>query len=223
MMERRQRQRGRRCSMPQASTCRRSRRRRRSGRRAISPTPARRGRVRSPVIPTTRCESRRLRIAAGPRRCCCSAPGRARPAWRRCTRSTARSALSAVVSLLIISLTIAALLLARYNVRSGRADRRAAARLALFVTVGYAVMFLITAHHLADVEAETNLFTRSFGRVLIFAGAALGDVPRARAVRAALLARWHPGMDAPVVWLRPRSPRGARICSPAVSSAWSSA
>jgi predicted Ser/Thr protein kinase len=86
------------------------------------------------------------------------------------TRSTARSALSAVVSLLIISLTIAALLLARYNVRSGRADRRAAARLALFVTVGYAVMFLMTAHHLADVEAETNLFTRSFGRVLIFAG-----------------------------------------------------
>jgi predicted Ser/Thr protein kinase len=86
------------------------------------------------------------------------------------TRSTARSALSAVVSLLIISLTIAALLLARYNVRSGRADRRAAARLALFVTVGYAVMFLVTAHHLGDVEAETNLFTRSFGRVLIFAG-----------------------------------------------------
>jgi len=71
---------------------------------------------------------------------------------------------------LIIALTIAALMLARYNLRAGRADRRAAARLALFVMVGYAVMFLITAHHLADIQAEMNLFTRSFGTVLIDAG-----------------------------------------------------
>jgi hypothetical protein len=86
------------------------------------------------------------------------------------TRSKARIVLSGFVSILIVSLTVAALLLARYNARSGRADRRAAARLALFVMVGYAVMFLVTAHHLADVEAETNLFTRSFGTVLIDAG-----------------------------------------------------
>ena len=44
-------------------------------------------------------------------------------------------------------------MLARYNLRAERADRRGATRLALFVMVGYAVMFLITAHHLPDVGA----------------------------------------------------------------------
>src|SRR4051812_38341700 len=85
-------------------------------------------------------------------------------------RSTARTVLSAVVSLLIIALTIAALMLARNNLRAGRADRRAAARLALFVMAGYAMVFAITAHHLADVESEMNLFTRSFGGSLIVPG-----------------------------------------------------
>jgi hypothetical protein len=61
-------------------------------------------------------------------------------------------------------------MLARFNLRAGRADRRGATRLALFVMVGNAVMFLVAGHHLADVSAETNLFTRSFGDVLIDAG-----------------------------------------------------
>ena len=38
----------------------------------------------------------------------------------------------------IVALVIAALLIARYNVRAKRADRRGAARLALFVMTGYA-------------------------------------------------------------------------------------
>jgi hypothetical protein len=96
--------------------------------------------------------------------------------WSRPTRmaplarSTSQAVLSAVVSLLIIALTIAALMLARHNLRAGRADRRGAARLALFVMVGYAVRFLIAAHHLPDVQAEATLFTRNFGDVLVSAG-----------------------------------------------------
>jgi hypothetical protein len=91
--------------------------------------------------------------------------------WSRPTRmatiarTTSQVVLSAVVSLLIIALTVAGLMLARFNLRAGRADRRGATRLALFVMVGNAVMFVVTGHHLADVSAETNLFTRSFGGV----------------------------------------------------------
>ena len=81
-------------------------------------------------------------------------------------RSISQIVLSALVSLIVISLTVAALMLARFNLRAGRADRRGAACLALFVLVGNAVMFLIAAHHLPDVNAEMYLFTRTFGGAL---------------------------------------------------------
>jgi len=85
-------------------------------------------------------------------------------------RSTSQVVLSGIVSLLLIALTVAALMLARYNLKAGRADRRGATRLALFVMVGNAAIFLIAGHHLPDVSAELSLFTRSFGSVLFDAG-----------------------------------------------------
>jgi serine/threonine-protein kinase len=95
-----------------------------------------------------------------------SVPTRMAPA----ARSLSQTILSGVISMLLIALTLAALLLARHNVRANRADRRGAARLAMVVMVGSAAMFLITAHHLPDVSSETDLFLRYFGTVMVQAG-----------------------------------------------------
>ncbi len=86
------------------------------------------------------------------------------------TRSTSQVVLSGFVSLLIVALLIAALLIARYNLRAQRADYRVAARLAILVMVGYAAMWVISAHHVADVQLEINSFSRFFGSVLMSAG-----------------------------------------------------
>jgi hypothetical protein len=54
------------------------------------------------------------------------------------SRSLSQTILSGVITLLLIGLTLAALLLARHNVRAKRADRLGAARPATFVLVGSA-------------------------------------------------------------------------------------
>jgi hypothetical protein len=95
-----------------------------------------------------------------------SVPTRMAPA----ARSLSQTILSGMISMLLIALTLAALLLARHNVRANRADRRGAARLAMVVMVGSAAMFLLTAHHLPDVPSETDLFLRYFGTVMVQAG-----------------------------------------------------
>jgi serine/threonine-protein kinase len=86
------------------------------------------------------------------------------------TRSVAQSILRGFVSLVIVALVIAALLIARYNLRAHRADPRSAARLAIFVMVGYAATWVIGAHHVSDVQQEINAFSRYFGGVLMSAG-----------------------------------------------------
>jgi hypothetical protein len=95
--------------------------------------------------------------------------------WARPTRmaplprSTAQILLNAFVALVLIGLVLAALLIARYNMRAQRADRRGAARLAAFVMIGYASLWVISGHHVADVGQEVSMFTRSFGSVLMAA------------------------------------------------------
>jgi predicted Ser/Thr protein kinase len=86
------------------------------------------------------------------------------------TRSTSQVVLSAFVSLVIVALVVAALLIARANLRAHRADRRGAARLATFVMAGYASCWVIAAHHVPDVNAEVNSFSRSFAFVLLVSG-----------------------------------------------------
>jgi len=83
------------------------------------------------------------------------------------TRTTTQAMLSAFVSLAVVALVIAALLIARWNVRAKRADTRGASRLAVFIMVGYAGCWLIAAHHVPDVNIEMNSFARSFGPVLV--------------------------------------------------------
>ena len=95
-----------------------------------------------------------------------SVPTRMPPA----ARSLSQRILSGMISLLLIAMTLAALLLARHNVRAKRADSRGAARLAIVVLVGSAAVFAITAHHLPDVSSETDLFLRYFGTAMVQAG-----------------------------------------------------
>jgi predicted Ser/Thr protein kinase len=95
-----------------------------------------------------------------------SVPTRMTPA----ARSLSQTILSGVITVLLIGMTLAALLLARHNVRAKRADRLSAGRLAMVVLVGSAAMFVITAHHLPDVSSETDLFLRHFGTVMVQAG-----------------------------------------------------
>jgi hypothetical protein len=96
--------------------------------------------------------------------------------WSRPTRmaplprSLSQTVLLGFGSLLIVTLVVAALLIARVNVRAQRADRRGAARLAAFVLVGYAINWLLSAHHVLDVQQEISAFTRYFGGVLVSAG-----------------------------------------------------
>ena len=85
------------------------------------------------------------------------------------TRSSAQTVLIAAATLVIVALVIAAMLLARYNVRARRADLRGAWRLALFVMVGYAAVWVLAAHHVPDVNQEMNSFLRYFGSTLVAA------------------------------------------------------
>ena len=95
--------------------------------------------------------------------------------WARATRmaplprSTAQILLAAFISIVVVALVLAALLIARYNLRAQRADRRGAARLAAFVMIGYASVWVISGHHVADVAQEVGMFTRSYGSVLMAA------------------------------------------------------
>jgi hypothetical protein len=85
------------------------------------------------------------------------------------TRTTTQAVLSGFVSLAIVALVIAALLIARWNVRAKRADTRGAGRLSLFLLTGYAVCWVIAAHHVPDMNTEMNFFARNMGPVLVVA------------------------------------------------------
>jgi hypothetical protein len=97
--------------------------------------------------------------------------------WARPTRmaplarTTSQIVLSAFVTLTAVALMIAAVLIARYNLRAQRADRRGAARLAMFVMIGYALTWVLSAHHVPDVQQELNGFVAFYGSVLVAAGA----------------------------------------------------
>src|SRR5262245_19626136 len=82
------------------------------------------------------------------------------------TRTITQAVLSGFVSLAIVALVIAAMLIARWNVRAKRADTRGAVRLSLFLLTGYVVCWVIAAHHVSDVNTEMNFFIRNMGPVL---------------------------------------------------------
>jgi hypothetical protein len=70
-------------------------------------------------------------------------------------RSTYERVGNAILTVLSIALLAGALLLARHNVRAGRADKRGATRLAVFVFCTELTAWVIGYHHLPDVRVET--------------------------------------------------------------------
>jgi hypothetical protein len=86
------------------------------------------------------------------------------------SRTTSQVVLSGVVAALVVMLILAALLIARHNIRAKRADAGGAARLARFVMAGYAAAWVVSAHHVPDINAEVDSFARNFGPVLLATG-----------------------------------------------------
>jgi serine/threonine-protein kinase len=85
--------------------------------------------------------------------------------WTRPTRMdlpTQPSGLSRALALggtlLIIALMIGAVALVRYNLKSGRADRRGASRVALVLLTVWTASWILGARHRYDINAELQLF-----------------------------------------------------------------
>ena len=95
-----------------------------------------------------------------------SRPGRMLPL----TRSATQTALNAIVIFVTGALVVAAMLLARHNLRTNRADKRGAIRLALFVMIGEAAAWVVSAHHAPDVSIEVAAFLKHAGGVVLSAG-----------------------------------------------------
>jgi protein kinase-like protein len=66
-----------------------------------------------------------------------------------------------------LSVLLGALLIARHNLRANRADRRAAARLALFCLVLNVGAWAVGGHHLSGMAIEVNSFFRVLGNLLL--------------------------------------------------------
>jgi phosphatidylserine synthase len=82
-------------------------------------------------------------------------------------RTAVQTVLNALVVVVLVVLICGALLLARHNLKAKRADTRGAGRLAGFVLTGYAVTWLISAHHLPDFSLEFNSFMKYYADVLL--------------------------------------------------------
>jgi hypothetical protein len=84
-------------------------------------------------------------------------------------RSTLQSVLIGIATVVLITLMFGAVFLARYNIKARRADQRGAARIAVFIIVGYALVWLVATHHVPNVNLEMNAFIRYVGLALVTA------------------------------------------------------
>ena len=86
--------------------------------------------------------------------------------WTRPSRMTTgpRTARQGVVMALVVLVWVVSLvgasLVARYNLRANRADRRGAARLAIGLLVASAIAWLAANHHVAAADLEFSTFVR---------------------------------------------------------------
>jgi eukaryotic-like serine/threonine-protein kinase len=83
--------------------------------------------------------------------------------WTRATRTgeagqSRGSVWSAIVTLVVFSLFVAAALIARHNLRNGRGDRRGAFQLAAFVSVVAFGVWILDGKHVADPGVEMDRF-----------------------------------------------------------------
>ena len=70
---------------------------------------------------------------------------------------------------MLVAVPIAALLLARRNLRRGQGDRRGATRLALFILITWITATLLRSHHVPDAQEEAGLTGLLFGEALFVA------------------------------------------------------
>jgi hypothetical protein len=95
--------------------------------------------------------------------------------WSRPTRmqplqrSSHERILNGLLTVVSIALLSSALFLARHNLRAGRADRRGATRLAVFVFCTELTAWVIGYHHLPDVRVETSSLGAITGDALLTA------------------------------------------------------
>jgi serine/threonine-protein kinase len=86
-------------------------------------------------------------------------------------QQTAGNRISLAIALsLFLGLLLGAVLLARYNFRQGRGDRRGAFRLALFVFAANMFSWLIGSSHALDVSEVATFFLLAVSHSLTFAG-----------------------------------------------------
>jgi hypothetical protein len=96
--------------------------------------------------------------------------------WSRPARMTPvpRTALQATLSLanfvVYVGLLIGAALIARRNVRTNRADRRTATRLAAWLLLSTCITWAVASHHTADFGTEANQFFDAVGHGLYLGG-----------------------------------------------------
>jgi hypothetical protein len=84
--------------------------------------------------------------------------------WTRATRTAQvtgdrpMSIWSALGTLAVFSMCIAAALVARHNLRKGRGDRRGALQIAAFVSLAALIVWILDSKHVAIAELEMNRF-----------------------------------------------------------------
>src|SRR5204863_5190183 len=66
--------------------------------------------------------------------------------------------LNAVFLTIILALSVSAILLARHHFRSGRADRRGASRVVLYMVVSGLAFWVTINHHVATADGEFTSF-----------------------------------------------------------------
>jgi tRNA A-37 threonylcarbamoyl transferase component Bud32 len=79
---------------------------------------------------------------------------------------------SAIGTLIVLALLAGGLLLVRVNLATGRADRRGAGRIALFLLVVWTLAWALGARHSFDVESETSRFLTATAFALLNVGIA---------------------------------------------------
>ncbi len=86
-------------------------------------------------------------------------------AWRMQTRPLTRSSIVRETTMVTsgFACLVVAGLFARRNVRLGRGDRRGAIRISVFAFCAVLAAVLLTAHHVLDLGAEWQTFTRAAG------------------------------------------------------------
>jgi serine/threonine-protein kinase len=80
--------------------------------------------------------------------------------------------ISAIGTLMILTLLGGAMLLVRANLKAGRADRRGAGRIALFLLAVWTAAWAIGSRHSFDVDVETNRFLTALAFSLLNVGIA---------------------------------------------------